>query len=562
MRTLLLLSPQGLTGLVVALLAAPTALASAPQVSTQPSGVTVFNGSALVERRGEVKLPKGLHRVILSGLPARLDDTSVRITLSGETAPHLVGFAVESIPAAEIVSAEARELEAELEALADARKLIDDARSVLQDRRGFVLALRATMQSRLTLNMALGPIDVVAMSVVHGHASARLKALAAKERALDLEQETNERKRELAQRKLNIIASKRERQTKTVAVDVRQAQGGEVTVEVRYLVPGAYWRNVYDAVLEGASVRFIQYAIVTQQTGEDWENVALKLSSAAAATRVAIPVLSPKLVSFAPPYRPRPRYRRGYYKGGATRGDRARAEAPAPAKPMESSDKAKDEGAEVVTRMSVSEFAATYAVDGRASIASDGTPRKITIGLAPTDAEVLHEATPREQPGATLLVRGRYKGDAPLLPGAVSLYLGGDYIGETAIGFLGTGGELKLPFGRDDRLRVTRKRVSRVVHDKGVFTKDYKLDYEYRIDVENLVGRSVKLSVRDLVPVSTDERIRVELSDQTTPPSPSLPEDNKGVLRWELNLGPGEKRELKLVYSVRYPQTLPVTGVE
>ena len=89
-----------------------------------------------------------------------------------------------------------------------------------------------------------------------------------------------------------------------------------------------------------------------------------------------------------------------------------------------------------------------------------------------------------------------------------------------------------------------------------------RLDYEYQIDVENLVGCSVKLSVRDLVPISTDERIKVELGEQTTPPSASLPEDNKGVLRWELNLAPGEKRELKLSYSVRYPQTLPVTGVE
>ena len=553
--------PFALASLVLAALPAVSA-ANVPQVATQPSAVTVFAGSALVERRGELKLPKGLHRVVLSGLPARLDDTSVRVTLSGEGAPHLVGFAVESIPAAEIVSTEARELEAEQEGLADARKLIDDGRAVLQDRRAFVTALRATMQSRWTLNMALAPIDVAAMALVHNHAARRLRELGARERKLDLEQADNERKQDLVRRKLATLSSKRERQTKTVAVDVRNARDGEVTVEVRYLVPGAHWRNVYDAVLEGTSVRFIQYAIVTQQTGEDWENVVLRLSSAAAASRVTIPQLTAQQVSFQPPYRPRPRdYRRGYYKGGKTRGGGERPTTGMPS-PMPMREEAKKEEVDVASVASVSEFAATYAVDGRASLASDGTPRKITLGLAPTDAEVLHEATPREQPGATLLVRGRYKGEVPLLPGAVSLYLGGDYIGESAIGFLGTGGELKLPFGRDDRLRVTRKRVSRVVHDKGVFTKDYKIDYEYQIDVENLVGRSVKLSVRDLVPISTDERIKVELGEQTTPPSASLPEDNKGVLRWELNLAPGEKRELKLSYSVRYPQTLPVTGVE
>lgn len=550
-----------LTGFVAPGFAARVASAAAPvAVVTTPTVATVFPGGALIARKGVVTLAQGLHRLALGGFPARMDDASVRIRTSAGT--HLVGFAVEEVPVAEVVSPEARALEKEQERLQDADRELSDRRSVLGDRRAFVLALRATFQLRSTVNMALGPIDVVALGTVHAFSAGRFAAIGKEEREVDDRREKLARELDLVRRKLAMVSSKREKQTKAVAVDVRAAEDGEVTLEVKYVVPGARWHSVYDAYLEPTGVRLVHHAVVSQETGEDWEDVKLTLSSADTTSHIAVPQVAAAYLTLTPPYRPRnyprrpmKRYR-GSPKGGATSGDM-----PSPA-PRMAREEAKAEAPEAVSTARAAEFAATYDIDGRVSISSDGASRKITVATAPLEAEVHHEATPRLLAGALLVAEGKHRGEVPLLPGAVSLHLGKDYVGESALAFVGPGGKLRLPFGRDDRLRVKRTRLSRLVSNEGVFTKEYKIAYLYKFEVENLVGRPVKLSLLDLIPASTDERIKVEVQDATTPRSAARAEDAKGTVRWELALVAGEKKELTLSYTVVYPRNLNVQGLE
>jgi uncharacterized protein (TIGR02231 family) len=538
--------------------------AGATPIASRPVTVTVFPGGAQVERTATVRTGKGHARIVLGGFPARMNDASVRIRLAGDAGPHLVGFAVEEVPVADVVSPEARALEAEEEKLRDDDKVYEDARAVIADRRAFVLALRSTYQTRATVNMALSPLDLGALAAVHAFASSRLALLAAEERGLDVARTKLAREIELVRRKLTEVASKREKQTKTVAIDVRAAQAGDVVLEVRYLVPGARWSSEYDATLDGERVRFVHYAVVTQETGEDWDDVALVLSSADTSGQVAVPVLAANYLSFAAPHRPRrttyKRYRRGRYRGGGKRGGVARGDsAPAAAMPA---PEPKPEEIRVVSVARATEFAATYSVEARVSIASDGQARRITVSALPLEAEVTHESVPRLAAGALLVAKGQHRGAVPLLPGRVSLYLGQDFAGETHIPFTGTGGEVRLAFGRDDRLRVTRKREKRFVSTAGVFTKSHQIEYLFRFRLENLVGRPVKVALLDLVPSSMDERIEVSIDDATTPRSALRPDDAKGTIRWDLSLAPQETRELVLAYRVKFPQTLAVTGLE
>jgi uncharacterized protein (TIGR02231 family) len=546
-------------------LAAGSSGAAATPIASRPVTVTVFPGGAQVERSATVRIGKGHARVVLGGFPARMNDASVRIRLAGDAGPHLVGFAVEEVPVADVVSPEARALEAEEERLRDDDKVYEDARTVIADRRAFVLALRSTYQTRATANMALSPLDLGALAAVHAFASSRLALLAAEERGIDVARTKLAREIELVRRKLTEVASKREKQTKTVAVDVRAAQAGDLVLEVRYLVPGARWSSEYDATLDGERVRFVHYAVVTQETGEDWDDVALVLSSADTSGQVAVPVLAANYLSFAPPHRPRrytyKRYRRGVYRGRGAKGGGAAKGDSAPAAAMPAPEP-KPEEVRVVSVARATEFAATYSVEARVSIASDGQARRITVSTLPLEAEVTHESVPRLAAGALLVAKGRHRGAVPLLPGRVSLYLGKDFAGETHIPFTGTGGEVRLAFGRDDRLRVTRKREKRFVSTAGVFTKSHQIEYLFRFRLENLVGRPVKVALLDLVPSSMDERIEVSIDDATTPRSAPRPDDAKGTIRWDLSLAPQETRELVLAYRVKFPQTLAVTGLE
>jgi uncharacterized protein (TIGR02231 family) len=548
--------------LAIPLVLLPTALAAASvTVGTRPNAVTVFPGGALVEHRGEVQLAAGLHQLTVPGLPARLDDASVRIRVGGGAKPHLVGFAVQGVPVESVVSPEARALEGEQEKLKDEDAALESAQGVLGDRVAFVQSLRSTFQARAALNMALGPIDVAAWAAVYGLAGARLAALSFKEQELGQKRREVARKADLVRRQLEQIASKREKEVKTIALDLRAREDGMAVIELRYLVPNAGWQSAYDAHLEGSSIRFVHYGVVHQESGEDWTDVKLTLSSASASQWVAIPELTAQNLTFARPrpvYKPKPRR---YYRRRAEKAVREEASAPAGA-PATAADQVPADETRVVSTARVSEFAASYQVEGRATVPSTGAPRRIVIAIHPLEARLEYHAVPRLRGGAFLLARGVYKREVPLLPGEVSLFLGKDYVGETRLPFVSTGADLRLAFGRDDRMRVRRTQLLRKVNTQGIFTKEYRIDYRYKFDVANLVGRGARLVLLDQVPASMDERIKVEIHEETSPQAPLTSEDAKGTIRFELDLAPDAKQELKLGYSVTYPQSLNVYGLE
>jgi hypothetical protein len=82
-----------------------------------------------------------------------------------------------------------------------------------------------------------------------------------------------------------------------------------------------------------------------------------------------------------------------------------------------------------------------------------------------------------------------------------------------------------------------------------------------RIEVRNRWATPVAVRLLDLVPVSRDEKIEVELLGGTTAATREDPE-RPGVRAWELALGPREERVVELRYEIRFPRGFAVTGLE
>jgi hypothetical protein len=53
-------------------------------IDTTITGVTVFRDGARIERRGTATLDPGRQQVLIGGLPASLDPSSVRVVADGE----------------------------------------------------------------------------------------------------------------------------------------------------------------------------------------------------------------------------------------------------------------------------------------------------------------------------------------------------------------------------------------------------------------------------------------------------------------------------------------------
>ncbi len=147
------------------------------------------------------------------------------------------------------------------------------------------------------------------------------------------------------------------------------------------------------------------------------------------------------------------------------------------------------------------------------------------------------------------------RGEQPLLPGKVSLYVDGAFLGFTELDFIAPGEDFELFLGVVDHLKLARSldRRGSELSRRGARTK---LSVSFRLRVENLSGRGELVELRDRIPVSQTDQIRVS----GVKVSPEGQPDAKGLLSWSVRLAPGEAREYRVAYTIEYPTELPAAG--
>jgi hypothetical protein len=89
--------------------------------------------------------------------------------------------------------------------------------------------------------------------------------------------------------------------------------------------------------------------------------------------------------------------------------------------------------------------------------------------------------------------------------------------------------------------------------DRGVFSTTNELTETAEITVENLTGQDWDILVRDVVPYSEQEDLKV---DVTASPAATRrnPEGQRGVLEWDLRLPAGDEEVITLDYTLSWPE--------
>jgi uncharacterized protein (TIGR02231 family) len=155
--------------------------------------------------------------------------------------------------------------------------------------------------------------------------------------------------------------------------------------------------------------------------------------------------------------------------------------------------------------------------------------------------------------------RAQVTNDSPytLLPGTANLFAGDEFIGATELELVAPQGEIELYLGPDDRVKVERELKRREVDKKFIGDKR-RLHYAYEITLENLLPTEARVTLHDQIPVSRHEDVKVKLS--AAEPEPSE-QSELNLLDWELELAPGEKRDVRFGFTVEHPRAMRLTGL-
>lgn len=542
-----------------------TALAEDVTAESGISAVTVYADRASVTRTATVELPEGASAVVFNGLPESLLTDSLRS--EGQSTGDVVLGAIENkmVSSAELSAPRERELNDKLQGLQDQRALLVADQQALQQKRQFLATLgdQANMRTRediATIDLKpeqwAGAANTLATSV-----GDTLRAQAANTVQLrQMDEQISAVQRDLAMLQTGARSSYQ------IRVPVEAKAATRLTIKVTYQVPNAGWAPIYDARLDtsSAAVKLTQYGEVRQQTGEDWSNVKLTLSTAQPARGAALPMFSPMWVNI---YQPQLGYarREAEFDGAASNiagapamEMRTMAAMPSqvPAAPV------MKEATFVAAQLVAGGYVAEYVIPGTSSVLADGTGKKVMIGNLDITSELVVKVKPEMDQQAYLVAVTKLAGETPLLPGQASLFRDGAFIGSASLPMLRPGEETDLGFGVDDQVVVKHRVVKDESGESGVISRDNTRIYQTITEVQNLHRTPVKLVLMQRVPAPQNEQIKLVLDRSFTTAGFDENVNNiTGQMRWMGTLQPQQKAPFNLGWTLSWPKGANITGL-
>jgi uncharacterized protein (TIGR02231 family) len=535
------------------------------ELHTIITAVTVYPDRARVTRGGTAALEPGSHRLEIAELPLKLDPASVRASARGSARARLLGVDVRRDFYVETPAERVRELERQVEAMeVEMRGL--DAQVELLKREQAVLSELAGQTEIYARGLAYGKFSAEAQMSLLDNLRGRAAGLNQALLELVVRRRDLERRLQKLRNELDQLRGAKERERYTAVVEVAVIQAGDLTVELTYVVSEAGWQPLYDMrLLEEADVGIsgeqpaldIGYlAQVTQRTGEDWADVALTLSTARPALTEALPELDPWYIG--------PVYAQPRRRGARVMKMAAPAAAPqmeailTSAEPEAVMEEEEPFEAEVVTAtVETSGATVSYRVPGTVAVPADGAPHKIAVARSALTPALDYVTAPKLAEAVYRRAKVTNDSSYTFLPGPVNLFVGDEFIGTTELELIAPQGEVELYLGTDDRVRVERELVRREV-DKRFVGDRRRLRYGYEIRLENLLPTEAKVTLHDQIPLPRHEDVKVKL--ELVEPKP-MEQTKLNLLDWELTLAPGEKRSVRLYFTVEHPRGMSLIGL-
>jgi uncharacterized protein (TIGR02231 family) len=517
--------------------------AHAVDVAQPVTRVVVYPDSALVTRAMDVACGgSDIVSTRFSHLVPTLDPNSVRASVIG-THAKIEGVSVNTQILEKPFAADVDALDKQIEDLQDRQTALQRQIERAQANHERATSMQNTIIPFINREAATQPKpNTAAWASALDQTKAAIEESNALRRAAQIEQRDVQRKlADLMQRKQALAGAVPPRAF--VADVVLHCDGAKARVELSYMTSAASWAPAYEARADESahSIELSVLANVTQQTGENWNNVDVTLSTAMA-RRNAEP---PKMLQLYVGQQPKVETQKTLVRRDEVANHLAATGATAEGGEDVGTT---DEGLSVQLR-----------VPGKADIIGDGRPAQLLVQKLPLDAEFALATTPKLLP--YVLDRGEAKNTAkyPLLPGPISLFTRGAFLGTTQLERIAEGDKIKLAFGLNENVQVRRITLSEEKKEPGLLGSTRRLTYAYRIEVTSSASKPTTVEVQEQIPVSEMDDVKVLIDKETTPGFKTAALD--GLLTWPVTLAAGEKKTLEVHFTIEIPSKYDSGGL-
>ncbi|MBV9122715.1 MAG: mucoidy inhibitor MuiA family protein, partial [Planctomycetes bacterium] len=497
-------------------------------------------------------------------------------------------------PVKEDTREEVRKIEAQLKTLREDGQKMENDLAVLEQNLGVLTKLEGFTQANLQHETEKGTLNSEAVMALAKYVmETRAEKMDAQ---VKLRQTLADNKEQIqfAERQQQELAANSDKTEHEAIIVVDKKTPAPGKVRLNYLVNSASWRPQYKfrAGKDTEPIQLEYLAAITQQTGENWDNVDLTLSTAEPLLNSAPPelkMLDVAVVARAP----------GSGQGGANLPAQQMAAQPmastyANPNPVEFEKQAltlRGEAQKAYTGNNVkgggqliNDAAAleqakdllatkeeelknkpmstsggtegpsvTYHLGTKLAVPSRPDEQVIEVAKIEMKPEYCYKAVPVLTAHVYRLANLVNKSEYVLLPGEATMYIGSDFVGRTTLPLVAIGEQFTAGFGVDPQLQVQRQMIDKSRTTQG---DNQVLRYEYRILVSSYKPEPVKMQVWDRLPHAETEAVSVSLVKA----APEVSTDGmylrearpNNLLRWDLNVEPAMNGEKALAVNYEF----------
>ncbi len=509
--------------------------------------VTVFRNYARETRLASATLPEGNSEIVISNISTFMDDNTLQIATKG---------------AVKILSVSSR-----TNYLSDKKKSeqvikLNDSIEFLNDELSWMKVQMASYEDELTLlndnrKLANDKTTFTSVQVKELAELYRVRSIELRKYIFDLnrKQKNMRDKISLIQKQISELNGNQNTAVKEIVLKVSTKSSGSVSFKCSYIVTNAYWTPIYDIRAKNVNepLHLDCRAKVVQNTGYDWKDVKLSLSTANPSANHDRPILYPVFVDFFQPDYYKYQLRQGYGSAGQMMEKSMNMMAPASVDIKSKDDeetymdglKAEDNNVTILE----GDMAVEYAIETLQDVESDNKEHIVGIQEIVMPAVYSYHTVPKLDMTAYLLARVTDWAKYNLLAGEANIFFDDNYVGKSYLNPNVSSDTLLISLGRDEKISVKRIKLNDY-SSKKIVSSNIRETKAFETTIKNNKNIPIEIEVLDQYPISKNSQIEVSVDDtdgaQVT--------EAYGKLIWKIKLQPNESRKIKLVYTIKYPK--------
>jgi len=526
--------------------------------------VVVYPNQAMVTRSAEIDLEKGLHKLVFDKIPSKYEEESIQVKGYGNAEikdiKKVTDFKKSEVDERrKSLLDQMEKLEEDIRIHQDDLDLINDEKNVIKD-----IMKKVTTPAEEEEKTELDPLKWSKMVDFYKQEHAILnQKIRKKEKILN---ELDEEKRKL-QSELNQLGYNYNKSRKQIEVLVEATKSGKIKLLLSYLVYQTSWRPKYDIrVSSDNKIMQLTYkSEIRQNTGEDWKDVNLKISTAQPQIGGEHPELSPWRLKLYEPFYSKKRNKAKPKKSyqalqmqNTMSFEGAGMEQNFDIDGFVIEDEMKSTGVKVNNNLTSSVFE----ISGVKTILADNQEYSVSISINDFPANFRYSTVPKLSENAFLKAKVKNTSEYPFLEGSSNIFLDDNFVASGYFDYAAPTEEFWTFLGVDTGIDVEYKFIKKFKEKKGLLAKKEKIRFEYEIIIKNNKKTEEDIVIWDQIPISSNKDIEIQLIDpEYTEASNELKLTKEKFLEWHYILKPGEEKIIPLKFSVQYPKNKNIQGL-